>query len=278
MVGDYMSTSFTGDGKAHPVFAMAKPPTGSVFSQRAATATFDLTALQIGPRVRTERSRVYRSTSSGHRRSPQRKLGEGARTQRSGGRSLRWPLPRPPRRREWLGGNRARDADQQRPVYEPDSQHATQVEPDSFGFGNTVVVTIQTGRYVNGGGSNNIAWATSTDAGRHWATGTLPGTTGFAGGPWARISDPSVAYDPQHDVWMISTLNLRTASTPFGSPSAVRTSRSTDGGLTWQRPVTTSFGATSTTRTGSPATRGRRASTTGTATRSGTTSAMAADC
>ena len=44
MVGDYMSTSFTGDGKAHPVFATAKAPTGSVFSQRAATATFDITA------------------------------------------------------------------------------------------------------------------------------------------------------------------------------------------------------------------------------------------
>ena len=37
MVGDYMSTSFTGDGKAHPVFAWAKPPTGSVFAERMAT-------------------------------------------------------------------------------------------------------------------------------------------------------------------------------------------------------------------------------------------------
>ena len=50
MVGDYMSTSFTGDGKAHPVFATAKAPTGSMFAQRAATATFDITAMQVGPR------------------------------------------------------------------------------------------------------------------------------------------------------------------------------------------------------------------------------------
>ena len=32
-----------------------------------------------------------------------------------------------------------------------------QVEPDSFAFGNTIVATIQTGRFVNGGGANNIA-------------------------------------------------------------------------------------------------------------------------
>ena len=105
-------------------------------------------------------------------------------------------------------------------------------------------MAIQTGRYVNGGGASNIAWATSTDAGRHWVTGTLPGTTVFAGGPWARISDPAVAYDPEHDVWMISSLVFGMASPPLGSPSAVLTSRSTDGGLTWQSPVTTSLGST----------------------------------
>ena len=30
MVGDYISTSFTGDGKAHPVFSLAKPPDSGV--------------------------------------------------------------------------------------------------------------------------------------------------------------------------------------------------------------------------------------------------------
>src|SRR5207244_802048 len=63
------------------------------------------------------------------------------------------------------------------------------------------------------------------------------------GGPWARISDPSVAYDPLHDVWMISSLAFGLArSSPSGSPSAILTSRSTDGGLTWQLPVQVSFG------------------------------------
>jgi hypothetical protein len=117
------------------------------------------------------------------------------------------------------------------------SQHRTQLEPDSFGYGNTVVATFQTGRFFDGG-SSNIGWATTTDAGRTWTTGMLPATTIFAtpAGPWARISDPAVAYDPAHNVWMISTLAINASV----SGAAVLTSRSTDGGLTWQDPVTTS--------------------------------------
>ena len=126
----------------------------------------------------------------------------------------------------------------------PDSQHRTQVEPDSFAHGNTVVTAFQTGRVFDGGASN-IAWATTTNAGRTWTTGNLPGTTIHEGGPWARISDPSVAYDPEHDVWMISTLAFGMGSTPFGAPSAILTSRSTDGGLTWQAPVPVSIGPSS---------------------------------
>jgi hypothetical protein len=127
------------------------------------------------------------------------------------------------------------------PYTNPTSQHRTQVEPDSFGYGNTVVATFQTGRFNVGGGSSNIGWATTTDAGRTWTTGMLPDTTVYQNGPWSRISDPSVAYDPLHDVWMISTLTFGMGLTPFGSPSGILTSRSTDGGLTWQAPVTTAF-------------------------------------
>jgi len=122
------------------------------------------------------------------------------------------------------------------PYTNSSSQHRTQLEPDSFGFGNTVVATFQTGRFFDGGASN-IGWATTTNAGRTWTTGMLPGTTVFEGGPWARISDPAVAYDPLHDVWMISTLAIDASV----SGAAVLTSRSTNGGLTWQSPVTTSL-------------------------------------
>ncbi len=62
MVGDYISTSFAGGPLALPVFVTAKPPTGSVFSERAAAARFDVTA--PGTRVRTRRDRVvYRAHS-----------------------------------------------------------------------------------------------------------------------------------------------------------------------------------------------------------------------
>jgi len=130
------------------------------------------------------------------------------------------------------------------PYTNPEGQHKTQVEPDSFGHGNTVVTAFQTGRAF-GGGASNIAWATTTNAGRTWTTGMLPGTTIHEGGPWSFISDPAVAYDPEHDVWMISTLAFGMGASVLGAPSAILTSRSTDGGLTWQSPVTTSFGASS---------------------------------
>ena len=40
------------------------------------------------------------------------------------------------------------------PYTNTSSQHKTQVEPDSFGYGNTIVATFQTGRFFDGGASN----------------------------------------------------------------------------------------------------------------------------
>src|SRR5262249_48044840 len=61
------------------------------------------------------------------------------------------------------------------------SQHQTEVEPDSFSYGSTIVFTFQVGRF-SGGGSSDIGWATSTDAGATWHSGFLSGITGFQGG------------------------------------------------------------------------------------------------
>src|SRR5919108_241997 len=76
------------------------------------------------------------------------------------------------------------------------SYHQTEVEPDTFSFGSTVVAAFQVGRFSDGG-SSNLGYATSTDNGTTWTSGFLPGTTKYADppGPWARISDPSVTYD-----------------------------------------------------------------------------------
>lgn len=111
-------------------------------------------------------------------------------------------------------------------------QHATEVEPHMVANGSTLVAAFQTGR-IFGGGGTDIGWATSSDGGNTWSHGFLPGlTTGEGSGPYDAASDPVVAYDAKHDVWMIASLPISTSQTP-----AVAVSRSTDGGFTWQNPV-----------------------------------------
>lgn len=112
-------------------------------------------------------------------------------------------------------------------------QHATEVEPHMLANGSTLVASFQTGRIVPGG-ATAIGWATSTDGGTSWAHGFLPGlTTGNGGGPYDAASDPAVAFDAKHGVWMIASLPIsNTKQTP-----AVVVSRSTDGGFTWDNPV-----------------------------------------
>src|SRR6266545_2677877 len=89
------------------------------------------------------------------------------------------------------------------------SQHKTEVEPDSFSFGSTIVATSQVGRF-NTGGSSNISWATSSDGGTTWANGFLPGLTVFSSpaGPYDRATDPAVTFDSAHNVWLINSLGL----------------------------------------------------------------------
>jgi hypothetical protein len=114
------------------------------------------------------------------------------------------------------------------------SQHRTEVEPDTFAFGSTVVSAFQVGR-IFGGGAANIGLSTSTNGGASWAAGFLPGTTSVSTppGPYSRVSDPTVAYDAKHGVWLISWLGIDSSGTVVD----VLVSRSTDGGLTWGNPV-----------------------------------------
>jgi hypothetical protein len=114
------------------------------------------------------------------------------------------------------------------------SQHKTEVEPDTLSNGSTIVSAFQVGRFFDGGASN-IGFATSTNNGSSWTPGFLPGATPFSTPPSAvymRASDPSVAFDPKHNVWLISFLGLRTLT-----DVDVLVSRSTDG-VTWSNPVT----------------------------------------
>jgi len=120
------------------------------------------------------------------------------------------------------------------------SQHQTEVEPDTFVNGSTIVSAFQVGRFFDGG-SSDIGFATSTNGGASWTNGFLPGITKFqGGGTFDRTSDPAVAFDAAHNVWMISSLGI----TESGGVRAIAvlTSRSTNGGLTWSNPVTTATG------------------------------------
>jgi len=111
------------------------------------------------------------------------------------------------------------------------SQHKTEVEPDTFAFGSTIVSAFQVARVFGGGGAD-VGFATSTDAGKTWTSGYLPGlTNNYKGGTFTAASDAAIAYDAKHAVWLISTLPLTN-----GDGEAVATSRSTDG-IHWGKPI-----------------------------------------
>jgi BNR repeat-like domain len=117
------------------------------------------------------------------------------------------------------------------------TSHQTEVEPDTFSNGSTIVAAFQVGRIYDGGACA-IGFATSTNNGASWTSGLLPALTKYAGGgAWDRATDPAVAYDAQDGVWMISSLVLSEAGGVSGK--AVYMSRSTDGGISWGAPVLT---------------------------------------
>lgn len=127
---------------------------------------------------------------------------------------------------ELVGRRLSRD-----PYQDPESQHETEVEPDSLTVGRTTVATFQVGRRFSGA-ATNIGFAVSTDDGQTWRSGVLPGLTiaSRPAGPNERASDPVVAYDAVNRVWLIATLALE------GQTTRLTVSRSPDG-ATWSNPV-----------------------------------------
>src|SRR6266480_4031050 len=122
-------------------------------------------------------------------------------------------------------------------------QYQTEVEPDTYSYGSTIVATFQAGRYRDIG-SDNIGWATSVDGGSSWVNGFLPGTTKLVGGAYDRITDPVVTYDAAHNTWMISSVARLLVSGNLTAP-AVLVNLSTDGGISWSRPITVAYAGNS---------------------------------
>lgn len=120
-----------------------------------------------------------------------------------------------------------------------DSDHQTEVEPDTFAWGNTIVSAFHVARRPGsiGWGSGDIGYATSTDGGTTWRHGDLPGlTVNYEGGTYGAAADPSVAYDAKHGEWLISTLPLAGLSSSSGEIGDVAVSRSKTG-LAWGNPI-----------------------------------------
>ncbi|HTZ98431.1 MAG TPA: sialidase family protein [Terriglobales bacterium] len=120
-----------------------------------------------------------------------------------------------------------------------DSVHRTEVEPDSFAWGSTVVAAYHVARRPGsiGWGSADIGFSTSTDGGKTGTYGYLPGlTVNYDNGPFGAAADPSVAYDAKHGVWMISTLPLVGLNGNSGKIGDVAVSLSRDG-IHWGNPV-----------------------------------------
>ena len=117
------------------------------------------------------------------------------------------------------------------PYTNPTSQHATELEPDTFAHHGTVVSAFQVGRFFDGGASD-IGVVRSGDGSATWnAPGFLHDTfnSGNASSPYERVSDASVAYDAAHGVWIVSSIPIL----PNGVVPTVLFNRSTDDGRSW---------------------------------------------
>src|SRR5438067_365525 len=129
------------------------------------------------------------------------------------------------------------------PFTNADAQHRTEVEPSAVAWGTTIVAAFQVGRFFSGG-SDDIGFATSSDGGQTWSNGVLPDVTKLTGGKYDRASDPSVAYDAAHGVWIVSYLGINAGSASFTRPQRIDIEASVSAdGMVWSDPITISKGS-----------------------------------
>jgi len=103
------------------------------------------------------------------------------------------------------------------------------VDPTRTGH---LLTGVQQDRWSNGG-SRALRAAVSTDGGRHWANRLPRGTSACAGAHYQRTTDPWTAFGADGTAYFFSLL-----FNDANANNALVVNRSTDGGVTWQNPVT----------------------------------------
>lgn len=107
-----------------------------------------------------------------------------------------------------------------------------------------LVGSVQQDRW-NDGGSNGLTNVVSTDGGAHWklaasqpqfsiCSGATQGSAGF----FDRATDPWVSFSADGKIAYSISDSFNANGPAFGGASSIIVSRSTDGGSTWQAPVT----------------------------------------
>ena len=99
-----------------------------------------------------------------------------------------------------------------------------------------VVAVWQQDRWSDGGARGNVS-AVSDDGGETWETVTPPEFTVCSEGIFERATDPWVSFGPSGIAYFMS-LSFDSDPAIFGGHHAMQVSKSTDGGHSWQQPVT----------------------------------------
>jgi hypothetical protein len=107
-----------------------------------------------------------------------------------------------------------------------------------------LVATVQQDRW-NDGGSNGLTNTVSTDGGKTWTLATgqpafsrCEGAVAGSSGDFNRATDPWVSFSSDGKIAYSISDSFNANGPGFGGASSIIVSRSTDGGVTWQTPVT----------------------------------------